>query len=122
MGDFSLALIPAWSWGQAADGRGTSVMRVCASVGGGGGDERGTEAGLSELAVQRLPCANVLRSVGPCASVQRVDGTGAGSCPRGSFSACPSWSVCVMLCLSQCACLSVFCVRARDFTHVSVGV
>ena len=55
------------------------------------------------------------------ASVQCVDGVGPAGvhlCPP----LCLCWSICVMLCVSQCECLCVFCVRACDFTHVSVDV
>lgn len=53
VGDFWLALIPVWSWGQAM-GRAGGVLVWCVSVGGWSRVNTGSSACISELAIGEL--------------------------------------------------------------------
>lgn len=56
VGDFSLALIPVWSWGQAVGQAGVCVCVMCVwvSVRGWSWVNRGSWAPISELAIVGL--------------------------------------------------------------------
>lgn len=95
------------------------VMCVWASVGGDGGGAGGG-GGCRHGSSRQCAGGSGAERLHLCARAHLCSVWTAWG-PAG-VHVCPCGSIRVMLCVSQCECLCVFCVQARDFTHMSVDV